>query len=175
MKKLLAIVLSMILSVSMLVCFTACDPATVEEECSTEDCSVIDEEESSASADDFSKNVVIDTKDFTFFIDGAEHNEKTNIWSVKVYMENKTDKPITFSWKSVNINKKPIDPSWSYAVKANEKDTDTVEFDMTIFDANDIDRVEFLSFILSVCDEKGKVFNNTEYVFSLAVEPETTK
>ena len=175
MKRLFAIILSVILSAFILCSFSGCDFALVDEETSTEECSVIDEEESSASiADDFSKNVVIDTQDFTFFVENAERNETTNTWSVKVYMENKTNKPITFSWKEVFVNGCSIDPAWTYEVKAGEKDSTTVSFDMAIFAENEIDTVENLQFTLSVYDEKENILEDTEYLFSLNVSAEET-
>lgn len=165
MKRLFAILLSMLLIFG----FVGCTEPVVEE--STTDVIV---EETTIADVEFNKNVVIDTELFAFYVEGAERNDEASTWSVNVSMENKTDKVLNFSWKEVFINNCNIDPTWSYGVLAETKDTTKVTFHMGNFEANDIEQVENLKFTLSITDEDGNILEDTEYLFSLNVSAEET-
>ena len=172
MKKLFAILLSMLLTVSMICVFTACDSNEVGEEVSTGDVAV----EETSDEIHFDKNVIVDTKDFCFCVDGAELNETEETWIVRVYMESKADKALTFNWKEVFINDTAIDPGWACDVAAGQSDNGIVIFPLSLLTENDIEDVENLKFTLSVTDAKGNILEDTEYIFSLVVtdEEETT-
>ena len=172
MKKLFAILLSMLLTVSMICVFTACDSNEVGEEVSTGDVVV----EETSDEIHFDKNVIIDTEHFCFCVDSAELNETEETWSVKVIMENKTDKVLTFNWKEVFVNDVAVDPGWASEVAEGESDNGTVIFPLSLLAENDITDVENIKFTLSVTDAKGNIVEDTEYIFSLVVtdEEETT-
>lgn len=165
MKRLFAILLSMLLIFGLVGC-----TEPVNEETTTE---VISEETTSEGIG-FDKNVVVDTEDFGFYVDGTELNEDAGTWSVKVLMDNKSKDTITFNWKEVFVNDNAIDPGWASEVAAGEKLAGTVIFPLEMFEENDITDVENLKFTLSVTDTKGKVIEDTEYIFSLTVSDEET-
>lgn len=169
MKKLLAILFSLI----MIFSFAACDTIKVDEECSTCE-EVVSEEVSMEETVEFNKNIIVETEEFAFLVDNAEVNKIDNTWSVKVYMQNKTDSILNFSWKDMSVNNSKVDTSWNYGVMAGEKDRSVVVFDIAEFETKGIKNVETLKFTLSVEDEEGKVVENTEYIFSLTVLENTT-
>ena len=172
MKKLFAILLSMLLTVSMICVFTACDSNEVGEEITTEDVVV----EETSDEIHFDKNIIIDTEHFCFCVDSAELNETEETWSVKVVMENKTNKVLTFNWKEVYVNDVAVNPGWASEVAEGESDNGTVIFPLSLLTENDITDVENIKFTLSVTDIKGNILEDTEYIFALVVtdEEETT-
>ena len=170
MKRLFAILLSMLMAVMMMFSFTGCDFNLVDEESTTEDTTFV--EEITSDGIGFNKNIVVETDDFGFYVDGVEVNKTEKTWSVKVFMDNKTDKILTFNWKEVLINDCAVDPDWTSEVAGATREPGTVIFPMALLAEHDITEVENLKFTLSVVDEKGNVIDDTEYVFSLTVSDE---
>ena len=80
MKRLFAILLSMLLIFGLVGCTKSVDEETTID--------IISEEITSEEIE-FDKNVVVDTEDFGFYVDGAELNEDAGTWSVKIFMDNK--------------------------------------------------------------------------------------
>lgn len=172
MKRLFTILLSMLMAVMMMFSFAGCDLNLVDEESTTEDMTVV--EEITSDGIGFNKNIVVETDDFGFYVDGVEINQTEETWSVKVFMDNKTDKILTFNWKEVLINDCAIDPDWTSEVAGATREPGTVIFPMALLEEHDIAEVENLKFTLSVIDEKGNIIDDTEYVFSLTVSDEET-
>lgn len=164
MKRLFAILLSMLLIFG----FVGCAKDTANETTT----SVI--EETTLNGIEFTKNVIIETENFGFYIDGAELNETDGLWCVKVLMVNKSNEVLTFNWKEVFVNDCSIDPVWSSEISKDTVEHGTVIFPLEMLEENDIDNVENLKFTLSVTDVKGNVIEDTEYIFALTVSEETT-
>ena len=171
MKRLIAFLLSALLIFSCVGCSNS-----METETTTIIETTTEVEETTSNIDEFDKNIVLNTNDFIFVIKNAEKNETTNTWNVKIYVENKTNKVITFSWKDVLINKIKVNTDWSYDLTPYGKEYIDVTFKMEDLAKDKIEIVKNLKFILSVLDEKKNILEDTEYVFSLTVtkEEETT-
>lgn len=164
MKKLFAILLSTILIFG----FVGCGRDTANETTTN----VV--EETTLDGIEFTKNVIIETENFGFYIDGAELNETDELWCVKVLMINKSNEVLTFNWKEVFVNDCPIDPAWASEISKDAVENGTVIFPLEMLEKNDIDNVETLKFTLSVTDAKGNVIEDTEYIFALTVSEKTT-
>jgi hypothetical protein len=95
--------------------------------------------------------VVYDSDDCTFIILGQEQD---SIWGygLKYYIENKTDKGLTFSWDNVSVNGFMIDPFWATSVAAGSREVSEISFFSSSLEENDISEVSEIEFALRVYD-----------------------
>ncbi len=93
---------------------------------------------------------VIDNENIKFVIEGTEIDP---IWgyTVKVYMENKTDKTLIFSWNDVAVNGYMSDPFWASEVAPGMKATGSVSF-ISLEEDGITGPVESIDFTLKVYD-----------------------
>lgn len=99
----------------------------------------------------FNELVLVDDANCTFKV--------TNIipdgdwgYTVKVFMENKTDKELTFSWDDVSVNGFMCDPYWANSVTAGMKSNGEVTFYSDDFELNGITTVTDITLTLDVYD-----------------------
>ena len=112
------------------------------------------------------EKVIADTDDFSFIMLG----EKTDIFghAYTAYLENKTDRNLTFSWENVSVNGFMNDPYWGCTVPAHSRAYTGISFynleEIGIKDPSQIEEVEFK---LIVSDADDWAANNLmEQVFT---------
>lgn len=87
--------------------------------------------------------------DFTFSICGRDEN---NIWTynLTLYIENKSERALTFSWKDVSVNYVEADPWFYYTVPAGLKTCFNLYFNEDDMKAKEIDAIRSVDFTLVV-------------------------
>jgi hypothetical protein len=178
MKRLFAILLSMLLTAMMIIGFTGCDfnfNSITNGDVTPGDVTpgnIIEEEYTNEIY--FEELPMILSSRFVFTVENAERNEDIGIWGVNVIIENKSLEPLSFSVDNVVINGIDFSPAWICEVFANETVNGTITFNLSEFEENQIELVETIEFTLNVLDKDGNVINDVEHQFSLTVAHEPT-
>ncbi len=109
-------------------------------------------EEKTQKAQEVAEKVFVDDENCTFKITGIEPD---NLWgyTLKVDLENKTDKNLMFSLEDVSVNGYMCDPFWANSVQAGKKAKSDISFSVEEFEELGITDVEEIEFTLSVYDE----------------------
>lgn len=99
----------------------------------------------------FEETVFVDDENCTFTITSIEAD---SIWgyTLKAYLENKTDKELMFSLRNVSVNGFMCDPFWATTVTAGMKSNEEISFSRESFSANGITAVTDIEFTLEVYD-----------------------
>ena len=117
----------------------------------------------------FSPIVLVENEDICMKITGAE---KDPIWgyTLKVYLENRTDKELMFTVDNVSLNRFMCDPFWAESVAAGMKSNSSIYWFESTLEENGISDVEEISLTLRVYDSKNF---GTEDVFqgSFTIKP----
>ena len=90
-----------------------------------------------------------DTDDFLFAVCGRDED---NIWTynLTLYIENKSDQDLTFSWKDVTVNGVETDPWFYYTIPAGLKACFNLFFNEDDMKAKEIEALELVDFTLVV-------------------------
>ena len=94
--------------------------------------------------------VVAHDENVRFIIEKAEESSAGYVLSV--YMENKTDRNVMFSWDKVSVNGFMIEPFWATSVNAGKKACSEVTFFRSDLELNSIEHVSCIEFTLLVSD-----------------------
>jgi hypothetical protein len=80
--------------------------------------------------------------------------EQDSLWgyTLKIFLENKTDKDLMFSVDDVSVNGFMCDPFWASTVSAGKKANEKVTFSEAAFAENGIEVVDEITFTLHVYD-----------------------
>lgn len=107
----------------------------------------------------FEETVIADNDYCTFKITAIDEN---NIWgyTLKVYLENKTDKDLTFSLDNVSVNGFMCDPFWAATITAGMKANEEISFSSDSFAVNGITTVTDIEFTLDVYDSNDWTAEN---------------
>lgn len=99
----------------------------------------------------FEETILVDDENCTFKVTAIDAD---NLWgyTLKVYLENKTNKELTFSVNDVSVNGFMCDPFWAANVTADMKANEEISFSKDSFSANGITTVTDIAFTLSVYD-----------------------
>lgn len=97
------------------------------------------------------QTVIADDENVRFVIEKTD-DSKPSRYSLWVYLENKTDKNLMFTWDLVSVNGKMLDPYWATAVAAGKKACSEVIFNRTDLDENGIADISDVEFTLTVSD-----------------------
>ena len=95
--------------------------------------------------------VIADNEDLRFVIEWAD-GEDASAYTVYVYMENKTDRNLMYSWDLVSVNDVMVDPFWAMSVAAGKKACSEVTFYRSELSDNGITEVSDIEFTLLVSD-----------------------
>ena len=95
--------------------------------------------------------VVADDENVRFVIEWAD-GEDTSKFTVYVYLENKTDRNLMYSWDMVSVNGYMIDPFWAVSVAAGKRACSEITFYGSDLEANGIEEVSDVEFTLLVSD-----------------------
>lgn len=100
---------------------------------------------------DFPETVIVDNENCTVKIIGIDAN---NVWgyTLKVFLENKTDLNLMFSLDKVSVNDYMCDPFWATTVTAGMKSNEEVSFSSDDFEEIGITDVTDITFQLRVYD-----------------------
>lgn len=104
----------------------------------------------------FEEIVLVDNEDVTIKITGVEHD---SIWgySLKVFLENKTDLELMFTVQNVSVNGFMCDPFWAMSVDAGKKSNTTISWLDSALEENGIEKVEEITFTL-------RAYNNADWL-----------
>ena len=87
----------------------------------------------------------------TFTITGIEEDALMG-YTLKVFLENKTEKELMFTLEDTSVNGFMCDPFWAETVAAGKKSNTTISWFETDFQDNGIETVEDITFTLRVYD-----------------------
>ena len=102
---------------------------------------------------------ILENGDLSFII---LETDPDNIWgyTVRCYLENKTDKFLTFSWDDVSVNGFMIDPFWATTVAPGMRAYAEIYFIDSMFEENGITDVEEIGFLLRISDANDWMADN---------------
>jgi len=100
----------------------------------------------------FAEIVLVDDENVTVKVVGTEESSLLG-YSLKVFIENKTDKELMFTADNVSVNGFMCDPFWAESVDGGKKSNDTMTFLKSDFEKNEITTVEQIKLTLRVYDK----------------------
>ena len=107
--------------------------------------------------------VIADDENVRFVIEDTL--DASSSYTLQVYMENKTDRNLMYSWDLVSVNGKMIDPFWAASVTAGKRACSEISFYRNDLEANDISDISEIEFKLIVSDyddwEAGNLLEQT--------------
>ena len=106
---------------------------------------------SSAAGTDFIRTIA-DRDDFLFAIKDASTDSSSG-YSWKLYIENRTDKNLLFSFEKVSVNGVMCDPFWAEVVMAGKKGTCEIMWMRDTLEERQISEVAQVDFTLNVCND----------------------
>lgn len=106
--------------------------------------------------ENFEEILLVDNEDVTIKITGVEHD---SIWgySLKVFLENKTDLELMFTAQNVSVNGFMCDPFWAMSVDAGKKSNTTISWLDSALEENGIEQVEEITFTI-------RAYNNGDWL-----------
>lgn len=149
-QKIFAALLALTMGASVVGCDTT-ETTTSTEATKTTVGEVTQETTPEETKKEFQEKVYVDDENCTFKITGVEED---SIWgyTLKAYIENKTDKTLMFSWDGVSVNGFMCDPFWASEVQPGKKAIQDISFSEDSFSELGIENVESIDFTLSVTD-----------------------
>lgn len=153
MKKLIAILLSTILVLSLAAC-SGNEPQPTEPSVTqpaATDPVVQTPTEPPVVPMEMGETVIIDNENCTFTIESASQNAYVGM-TVEVLLENKTDKTLLFTWNNTSVNGFMHDPFWAEEVAAGKKAKSTIHFDTYQLEEYGVESVDEIQFTLYVYD-----------------------
>ena len=99
----------------------------------------------------FEETVLVDNEHCTFKITAIEENNLLG-YTLKAFLENKTEKELMFSLSNVSVNGFMCDPVWAASVSAGMKANENIRFSESDFLSNRISQVTEIQFALDVYD-----------------------
>lgn len=108
----------------------------------------------------FEEIVLVDNEKVTVKITGVEQDP---IWgyTLKTFVENKTDKELMFTVQNVSVNGFMCDPYWAVAVDAGKKSNSTISWLESSFQENGIEAVKEITFTLRAYDNGDWLADDT--------------
>lgn len=157
MKKTISLALAALLSLSMAACGSSdsvTTPPTTEAvtqvtTAPATEATTVETTEATTAA--FESIVLVDNEDITFSITGIEEDGLMG-YTLKVFLENKTDRELMFTLEDTSVNGFMCDPFWAETVVAGKKSNTTISWFESDFQENGIESVEDITFTLRVYD-----------------------
>lgn len=164
MKKIIALFITIIMIISMVSCGevveTPVDGVVSQiEETTTEDSTV----------DFLTINepvVIVENDDIVFTVKSVKYDATWGTYSLKVFIENKTNKTLMFSWEDTSVNGYMCDPFWASEVAGGKKENTEISWFISTFEENDIDyqNISNIEFCLKVYHMNEETYDITTYV-----------
>lgn len=164
MKKMICLIMAAVLVLALAACSSSQEPSTEATATDGTAQETVTAPETTAPTETFEDIVLAENEDITFKITGVEIDP---IWgyTLKVYLENKTEKELMFSVDNVSVNGYMCDPFWASTVDAGKKANEDISFSESEFKSNGIETVTDITFTLRVYDNNDwtaeDVFNDT--------------
>ena len=152
-KKFIIIFATLCLVVSL----TACGPASSTEETGTDPTVSTEQATETTTATEgakpFTPQVLVDNEQVTVKITGIDEK---NFWgyTLKVFLENKTETELMYTVDSVSVNGFMCDPFWAVTVAGGKKANEEISFGEGDFEKNGIETVEEITFTLRIYDSE---------------------
>ena len=101
----------------------------------------------------------VDDENTSFIILGSYMDD---VWgyTLAVYLENKTDIDLMYSWDNVSVNGFMVDPFWATNVTAGNRRITTINFYTSSLEENEITSVDDIEFQLRIYDEDNWMADN---------------
>lgn len=96
---------------------------------------------------------LVDNETCAFTVTGTEFNEHLGL-QLQVLCENKSDRPLMFSWNNVSVCGFMYDPMWAEEVAAGKKVNTTIDIDTYALEQIGVESVDQLDFTLVVQDSE---------------------
>lgn len=97
--------------------------------------------------------VLVDNASCSFTVTGTEYNEHLGL-QIHVLCENKSDRPLIFSWNNTSVCGFMYDPLWAEEVAAGKKVNATVGIDTYALEQMEVESVDEITFTLYVQDSE---------------------
>lgn len=97
------------------------------------------------------QTVIADNDQIRFVIEWANEEDPAE-YTLSVYMENKTDRNLMYSWEMVSVNGQMVDTFWSTSVTAGNKACSEVIFSRSELENKGIADISEIEFTLIVSD-----------------------
>ena len=114
--------------------------------------------------------VVVDDENICFVIESLQEDSDSRC-TLFVYLQNKTDRNLMYSWDLVSVNGMMIDPFWATSVAAGKNACAEISFYRSDLEANSIQKISDIEFTLIVSDydnwEAGNLLEKT-YTYGVA-------
>lgn len=131
------------------------------------------------SAPAFEAQTILDNEYCTMTLESIDENAMWG-YTWKVYLENKTDKNLTFGMEDCSVNGVMADPFWAATVAAGKKSNENISWSSSLFEESGIsaDQVTQVSFELRVYDSDdwsaGNLVEDTFTVYPMGEENAST-
>lgn len=96
---------------------------------------------------------LVDNESCSFTVTGTEYNEHLGL-QIHVLCENKSDRPLMFSWNNTSVCGFMYDPLWAEEVAAGKKVNTTVGIDTYALEQMEVESVDEITFTLYVQDSE---------------------
>ena len=149
-KKLISVLLALTLVFSLVACGNT--ETTTSNEGSESTQSAQETTKAEKPSQELQEKVFVDDENCTFKITEIEPDGFMG-YTLKAYVENKTDKNLMFSWEDVSVNGFMCDPFWATSVQAGKKSKEEISFSTSEFEELGIEDVEDIEFTLLVYDD----------------------
>lgn len=158
-KKIYAFIAACTLSLSAVGCGNSSTPATQATTEATQPTTVATTAPTETTAPQFETITLVDDENCTMTITGINPDGFLG-YTLKVFLENKTDKELMFSLDEVSVNGYMCDPFWASTVSAGKKANEEISFLESDFETNGITEVTDITFTLNVYDSNDWTADN---------------
>ncbi len=117
----------------------------------------------------FSPITLAETEDVTVKIMSIEEDGMMG-YTLKVFLENKTNLELMFTVENVSVNGFMIDPFWADTVDAGKKANESITFLKSDFEENGIEVVEEITLTLRIYDNNDWLADNI-FKESITIKP----
>ena len=116
------------------------------------------------------EQVIVENDDIVFVILGVEED---GFWgyTLKAYLENKTDDEVYFGWDDVSVNDIMVDPYWGTSVAPHARAYSEISFYDTDFEENGIETVDEIEFTLAAHRDNDNWDEILEEIFTYTPAP----
>ena len=122
-----------------------------------------------------SDQVLVDNGNCTFTVTGTEFNDHLGL-QIHVLCENKSGRPLMFSWNNVSVCGFMYDPLWAEEVAAGKKVNTTIGIDTFALEQMNVDSVDAITFDLLVQDSEAfmeaPVVNESFTIYPTGKQPD---
>ncbi|MBE6975856.1 MAG: hypothetical protein E7439_01480 [Ruminococcaceae bacterium] len=141
-------------ALALLTSLAACGPVSSTEETGTDPSAPTGQTAPSTTTategkKPFEEQVLVDNELVTVKLTGVDEK---NFWgyTLKVFLENKTDKSLMYTIDNVSVNGFMCDPFWAVTVAGGKKANEEISFGEGDFEKNGIETVEEIAFTLRI-------------------------